>query len=201
MCFDAKTSLATFLTGIFLSLMVMTYALVRKQTSLAILSGGWIWVICMQWWEFMIWKKWEKDTASHFAYVFNIMQIPVLYFLFILSSPVSLAFKVIATSILFLYLCIMFYPDVDEEISVQSGHLSYSWWSSRVRSTMYFIGLACIFLLLVRPLSWSIACVLTLFILLGLSMLIYGRHNTPSLWCFFAVFFPVVSLVYRQILP
>jgi hypothetical protein len=199
MCFDAKTSLATFLTGTFLSLMVMTYALFQKQTSLALLSGGWMWVILMQWWEFMIWKNWEKHTASHFAYVFNIMQIPLLYFLFILSSPVSLVFKAIATGIVFVYLCIMLYPNINGDVTQQSGHLTYSWWSSRVRSTTYFIGLASIFLLLVRPFSWSMACVTTLFVLLGLSMLIYGQQNTPSLWCFFAVFFPVLALVYTKI--
>lgn len=199
MCFDARTSLATFISGTLVSLCVMTYALVKKQTSLALLAGGWVWVIFMQWWEFMIWKQWENKIASRFAYIFNIMQIPLLYFLFILSSPASVVSKAIATGILFLYLCVMFYPDVNEDVTLHSGHLAYSWWTSRLRSTMYFIGLAGVFLLLVRPLSWSIACVSTLFVLLGLSMLIYGRHNTPSLWCFFAVFFPVFALLYKQV--
>jgi len=200
MCFDATTSLAAFISGVLVSLSIMSFAIVKKDTMLALLAGGWIWVIFMQWWEYMIWMKWNVAMASNMAYVFNIMQIPFLYFLFILPSKVHMVNKIIATVIIFIYLLTMTYPNVSTTVAI-TNHLDYSWWSDQWRCCIYFIGLAAIFLLLVRPFYWSLACVITLFVLLGLSMLIYGKGQVPSLWCFFAVFFPLMALFLRWLLP
>lgn len=200
MCFDARTSVLSFILGSILSLSVMTYGIVTKHRSLAILSGGWIWVIFMQWWEYMIWSNYEKHLAIQLAYIFNIMQIPLLYFLFVWMSSVSNVNKFIATFIIFIYLCTMFYPNHTTDVQ-QTNHLEYSWWVNKWKVFMYFFGLATIFLLLVRPLLWSICCVVTLFVLLGVSILIYGSTCIPSLWCFFAVFFPILALLYAIVLP
>lgn len=195
MCFDAKTSFITFCLGVCTSLLVMTFALLQNKTSLAILSGGWIWVIFMQWWEYMIWSQWNASTATSMAYMFNIMQVPFLYFLFVLLPSTGITQKAVATGIVFLYTCIMLYPPAP--ISVErNGHLNYSWWSNKVRVVAYFVGLAAIFSLLVRPFYWSMACLATLFILLALSSLLYNQESTSSLWCYFAVFFPVIALIY-----
>lgn len=198
MCFNAPVSLGTFIGGILVSLAVMTIALLRKDAALAILAGGWVWVIFMQWWEYMIWSGWQTPMASKMAYVFNITQIPILYLLFIIPSPASLWSKALATAFLALYLAVMFYPSAaTTRVVVHSGHLTYPWWGDWIRCFMYFAGLAGVFLLLVRPFTWGLVCVVSLFILLGLSMLIYGRGNVPSLWCFFAVFFPVLAFAFR----
>jgi len=199
MCFDATTSLVSFVSGIVLSVIVMSYGIAMKQQALAILAGGWVWVIFMQWWEYMIWSNRSREMAMRMAYVFNIMQIPLLYFLFILWSPVSFLYKALATLVIFVYVCIMSYPNTSTDVRV-SNHLNYSWWSNQTRVVMYFLGLAAIFCLLVRPLAWSLCCVVTLFVLLGLSMAIYGRQGVPSLWCFFAVFFPVLAWLYAILL-
>jgi hypothetical protein len=202
MCFNAPVSLAAFLSGVVVSLVVGTYALSKNEIPLALLSFGWIWVIFMQLWEYMAWRGIETETASHMAYVFNVMQIPVLYLLFILVKDTPTRNRWVATLVMAAYLCVMFYPlSADEtRIAETCGHLDYRWWRSRLRVAAYFTGLCAVFLLLVRPLMWSTACLATLLFLMVLSTLFY-TSNVASLWCFFAVFFPVAALVLKKVLP
>lgn len=200
MCFDAKTSLISFVLGIIISIGVGLWGIRQRDETLALLSFGWSWVVFMQWWEYMIWSQWNPVFASKMAFVFNVLQIPVLYFLFFLVSNASLCCKYIATMIVFVYLCVFFYPQSNTfQVQTRHRHLIYPWWSNSWRSAFYFIGLIAVFLLLIRPLSWSFCCVTTLFLLLFFSKLIYKSENVPSLWCFFAVCFPVLALGYRYL--
>jgi hypothetical protein len=197
MCFNATASLVSLIAGILVAVAVGIVALQKQYVSLALLAFGWIWVIAMQWWEFMVWRQWQTEVASRMAYVFNMMQIPVLFLLFSLVPNLPPAPRMVASVIVAAYLCIMLYPLPSEEIEVRHGHLDYSWWKSRVRIIAYFVGLISIFLLLVRPLAWSVACILSLMILCVLSRLLYHSENVASLWCFFAVFFPLWALLLR----
>jgi hypothetical protein len=197
MCFNATASLVSLIAGILVAVAVGMVALQKQYVSLALLAFGWIWVIAMQWWEFMVWRQWQTEVASRMAYVFNMMQIPVLFLLFSLVPNLPLVPRVVASVIVAAYLCIMLYPLPSEEIEVHHGHLDYSWWKSRARIIAYFVGLISIFLLLVRPLAWSVACILSLMILCVLSRLLYDSENVASLWCFFAVFFPLWALLLR----
>jgi hypothetical protein len=198
MCFDAETSINTFIGGTVVNVGVLLYALKHQQTSLVLISVLWFFIITMQFWEYCVWSNWHSQFAERMAYVFNIAQIPLLYFLFIVVSPVPDINKYIASAIVLLYLCIVIYPTGPIQI-VKIGHLEYSWWNEQYKSATYLIACVALFLLLVRPFKWSVCCVVTLFILWILSRLIYGDTGVPSLWCNFAVFFPILALVYAQL--
>lgn len=199
MCFDARTSMVAFCLGLVVSIGTTMYAVQKKDMTLALFTGGWVWVIFMQWWEYMIWIQWHPSFASKSAFVFNMMQVPLLYVLFIVPSKTSATKKIIASVIMFLYCSVMLIPHrVSPNISINKHHhLQYSWWNNYWRSLMYFIGMASMFLLLIEPLGWSMACLISLFVLLVISKIFYGRGSTPSLWCFFAVFFPLLAVLWR----
>jgi len=199
MCFSAPVSLASFLVGMLVAISVGIAALKMHQTSLALLALGWTWVIAMQWWEFMVWRQWETAFASQMAYLFNILQIPVLFFIFASDAPFLV--RTLASVLLILYLGVMLTPLPTEDMRVHHGHMDYSWWTSPLRISTYFIGLVAIFLLLVRPLRWSVACIVSLLLLCLLSRWLYPSENVASLWCFFAVFFPVLAMLLRWWLP
>ena len=206
MCFNAPVSLTAFLVGSVLAVAVGIVALRLGYTSLAILSFAWIWVIAMQWWEYMVWRQWQTEMAYGLAYVFNVMQIPLLFLLFFHGQQ-NKTLSILASVVLAGYLVAMFYP-TEQGTSIQqtsSGgtlqHLRYSWWEPSWKAVVYFVGLCSVFLLLVRPLPWSCACLATLLVLFAWSGVLYGMESIASLWCFFAVFFPVIALVLRLWLP
>ena len=202
MCFNAPVSLAAFLVGSILALFVGIAALCLHYTSLALLSFGWVWVIAMQWWEYMVWQQWHPETASRLAFIFNVMQIPLLYLLLAIGGSASFACKVVASFVIAVYLCCMFFPIMSSplQITETSGtppHLYYSWWKPSWKAGVYLVALCAIFLLLLRPLPWSAACLGVLAAMFVASGVIYGMESIASLWCFFAVFFPVIALALR----
>ena len=84
MCWNATTSMISFIFGIIICLIIGYIAIKQEKYSLAILSFGWIWVIFMQLFEFFIWNSNnENRTISKFAYIFNITQIVILGILFL----------------------------------------------------------------------------------------------------------------------
>ena len=198
MCFDAETSINTFVSGIAVNVGVLLYALKTKQTSLALICVLWFFVVLMQFWEYCVWSNWHVQFAERMAFVFNIIQIPLLFLLFIVISPVPDLNKYIASAVVLLYVCIVIYPTRPVQIT-KMGHLRYSWWEEPAKAVTYLIACAAIFLLLVRPFQWSVCCVVTLLILWMLSRIIYGETGVPSLWCHFAVFFPIFALLYARL--
>lgn len=200
MCFNAPASLASFIVGTVLAIVAGTVALQLQYHSLAVLSFAWFWVICMQWWEFMVWRNWHADTASRMAYIFNAMQIPLLFLLFVFDGGTQPWQKYTASVVVATYLFIMMSPPPSDMVEAREGHLYYTWWDSPLRTVTYFVALSTIFLLLIRPLAWSVACLVTLLLLFALSGLLYRSQSIASLWCFFAAFFPVLALGLRCLL-
>lgn len=198
MCFDAETSINTFISGTVVNIGVLLYALKHKQTSLALICVLWFFVVSMQFWEYCVWSNWHSQFAERMAFVFNIIQVPLLYFLFITSSTVPDINKYVASAVVLVYLCIVIYPTRPVQIA-KIHHLRYSWWEEKYKSATYLIACAFVFLLLVRPFNWSVCCLVTLMILWLLSRLIYGDTGVPSLWCHFAVFFPILALLYARL--
>jgi len=194
--------MSAFLGGILIVIIVAVYSSRKGYDSLTVLTVGWLWVITMQLWEFFAWKR-SGLWASRAAYVFNMTQILFLFLVFLVFREESVTFNhiVIAFVVVLLTTCVLFYPTDTIEIGeTRDHHLRYSWWSLPIKSTVYIIGLAVVFLLMVRPLKWSVACVSVLILLLCVSVVFYPKA-VPSLWCFFAVPFPLIALGLRSLLP
>jgi hypothetical protein len=195
MCWNAEASITAFVLGVVAILLVCAYSIPRGHRPLTVLSLGWLWVITMQLWEYFVWTK-AGNWASIGAYFFNMTQILVLFLVFLcFGDPKPPAPQIIsAAMIVFVTTVVLFLPT---EVVVRASaspekHLQYSWWSPRFKSTLYLIGLGAVFLLMVRPLSWSVSCLAVLYLMLLVSALFYS-DAVASIWCFFAVPFPLIA--------
>lgn len=191
MCWNAPVSLATFIVGSIISIIIGGIALTQRHWMLAAMSFGWLWPISMQLWEYFIWT--DQRWSSHVAYVFNVTQILVLYAIFVSISNVGQIEKLTSSVIVIIYMCIILLSSTSIDVT-KGAHLQYKWWDSAIKSYSYLFALITIFLLLVRPLRWSIVCVSILCVMLLFSSLLYKNH-VPSLWCFFAVSFPIFAYI------
>lgn len=208
MCWNATASLTAFILGIVLSIATAIVAMKRKKWSVVVLSLGWMWVIGMQFWEYLIWTSPVSSNtnvlASQWAYIFNVTQILVLGLLFLAFSDPSVRpwNKMAAVTILLAYTCYVLYyaPSMTTlrttVATCEDPHLHYPWWDRMpYGGAIYLIALILLFLLLVRPWMWSLATITLIMALFFMSMIFYSS-SVASMWCFFAVFVPVVSLLF-----
>lgn len=198
MCWSANVSISTFTVGVVVNTIILMLAIKYNYTSLKLLCIIWYWVLMMQFCEFFIWKNIYPEFFSKLAYVFNVTQILMIAMIFLIfGKDVSQTSKIIAGAILVTYLFVIIFPTNtkdDTKVTETNSHLSYPWWSSNVKVWAYFIALFSLSLLLIKPFYYGLACASVIFILLIFSILFY-RKNVPSMWCFFACFFPIIALV------
>ena len=208
MCWNATASLTALILGTVLSLVTALVAMKQKKWSVVVLSLGWLWVIGMQYWEYLLWTSPVSSDANAFAsrwaYIFNVTQVLVLGLLFLAFADSHLGVwnKVSAVVILLVYACyIMYYaPDMTTlrttKASCEEPHLHYPWWDQMpYGGAIYLMALILLFLLIVRPLAWSVGTITLIMSLFAMSMTFYSS-SVASMWCFFAVFVPVASLLF-----
>jgi len=203
MCWNATTSLATFISGLFLSLAIGIIAYKQQKYELMVLSLGWIWVICMQLFEYFIWKNDDNQIFSIFAFIFNITQIFVLGLLFLTFFQYhTFSVKMITIFILLFYMSYMFYYTVQMKIknTPHTSHLYYQWWDQiPFGGCIYILSLISLFLLIVRPFYWSVSTLSVILIFLFMSYLFYRKY-VASMWCFFAILIPFISFLISLII-
>ena len=194
MCWNATASITAFVLGVLVILLVCAYSVPGGHRPLTVLSLGWLWVITMQLWEYLVWTK-AGDWASVGAYVFNMTQILVLFLVFLCFGDPLPPTRVISAAVIVLLTTLVLFLPTESVIRASTSpqhHLQYSWWTRWVKSILYVVGLGAVFLLMVRPLSWSVACLAVLYLMLLLSGLFYS-DAVASMWCFFAVPFPLIA--------
>lgn len=205
MCWNATASLTAFISGIFASLIVSMIAYKQKKWQLFALSIGWTWVIFMQLWEYFIWKNPPPSSQNIFysklAFVFNVTQVLLLGLIFLtFFHDQPLSFRATAFAILFFYACYILYyspqlGNMATSPSCANPHLEYPWWNQLpYGGIIYMLTLISIFLLLVRPFMWSLKTISVILALFGISWAFYSK-SVASMWCFFAVLMPVISLL------
>jgi len=206
MCWNATASLSAFISGMFTSLIVAMIAYKQQKWQLFALSIGWTWVICMQLWEYFLWKNTMPSTTNTFysnmAYVFNVTQVLLLGLIFLtfFQNDTSRTSRGIAFAILFTYMCYILYFSPSCGVmtvspSCMNPHLEYPWWQNiPFGGLFYLFTLISIFVLLIRPLDWSIKTISVIMVLFLISWIFYSK-SVASIWCFFAVFTPVISLL------
>jgi hypothetical protein len=205
MCWNATASLTAFISGIFTCIIVSMIAYKQKKYELMALSIGWLWVVSMQLWEYFLWKN-QFPTEnnifySNMAYVFNVTQVLLLGLIFLtFFENQGLLNRSVVALILFGYVCYILYfgPSLGT-MSVSSScanpHLEYPWWTKiPMGGIIYIVILILIFLLIVRPFEWSLKTISVIMILFFLSWTFYSK-SVASMWCFFAVLTPIISLL------
>jgi hypothetical protein len=196
MCWNATTSLITFISGILLSLSISIIAYKQKKWELMVLSLGWIWVIFMQLFEYFIWKNEYNQFFSILAFIFNVTQIFVLGLLFLtLFQYHTLSTKLITIFILLFYMSYLLYYTIQMKITdtKHTKHLYYQWWDQiPFGGFIYLFSLISLFLLVVRPFYWSLSTLFVVLFFLFMSYLFY-RESIASMWCFFSIIVPLIS--------
>ena len=199
MCFNAPVSISTFIVGLILNIAVMI-RFPRKEV--IAVSLCWSYVLLMQLFEAIIWTnqdcgRWNK-FASIGAFIANISQ-PIFVAVCLMATIQSAWYLKLIISILLcgyiIYMATAQYKTIDcTRPSKKCASLEYRWWDL-VSAWPYLILLLAAYLLLLRPLSFSVMQVG--WILLTLLVAILTRKGAVgSMWCFLAAFAPVLTAAY-----
>lgn len=208
MCWNATASLTALIVGTVLSLITAIVAYRQQKYYVVALAIGWLWVIGMQYWEYVLWtsapSSRTNEWASRWAYIFNVTQVLVLGILFlaVTGNQVSWRNRLGALVVMLAYACyILYYAPTMTTLrtttaSCEEPHLHYPWWDKMpYGGVVYVVSLVLLFLLVVRPMAWSLGTLAIILAFLAMSSVFYSS-SVASMWCFFAVFVPIVSLLF-----
>lgn len=209
MCWNAPVSITSFILGLLISIGIGIYALKHKRYSLAALSFGWIWVIGMQFIDFMLWQNKCNSSSvnknyTKWGYILNVLQPVILFGIFINFSGkygVSTKYKIIASVTIISYIIYLLSQAnkvfaSTECIETSKEHLQYPWWEKmKGGGYIYLVTLIIIFIMLVRPFKWSMKVLAYILGSLLFSSLVF-RYGTASMWCWFAVITPFLALLF-----
>jgi len=196
MCWNSQSSLTFFILGNMINTIILTLSIINHKYNMIAFCLGWYFVITMQLLEYFIWSHKNNESYSFLAYIFNILQILVIYQSFISISNlynVHWINKLIASIILLYYIFNCFYWTKNNKynINIKSKHLIYPWWNNK-KGLLYLFCLISLFLLLARPIEWSFI-ILSLILSLFFLSYIYYRPYVASMWCFFVVLLPIIA--------
>ena len=215
MCFNAEVSLATFIAGTIINIIV----LVVYGTSPSILTVTllWQWVLLMQFFEFLVWTfpasgpNMEQCSFIHKctntgAFVANIMQ-PVVVFCVAVAvyKPETLNVTIAAVAVV-AYLCYILVKTASTNVlgecmtcvrspepSSSCSGLQYNWWKE-ISPVPYLLCLTVCIVCLIQPQWWGMTQLMWVFATLVVAIAAFGGA-VPSLWCFLAAFAPVGTLL------
>ena len=205
MCWNANSSIASFIIGTIINISVMLYFRNPVIYSICIL---WQWVLMMQLSEYFIWKdidnKSTNGLGTKMALIFNITQPLVGFLCLILTSPATIAFKIVASVVILFYISYMlmnFNKQQEYKSLNPSGtckHMNLKWWHDIKNSGLiYCVTLISIILLILRPFKLSVFFSIFLIITFIISFIFYSCGGA-SMWCWFVVPFPIfLGLFYK----
>ena len=199
MCWNAETSLASFILGSIINTIVMFYF--KDNKDVLTICVIWQFILLIQASEYLIWIDQDcKDTnqiGTKAAMVLTIMQPIFVYIVLMNTTKQAQYLKIISSVIILIYICYMFVK-VNEtseykctKPSQNCAQLNFKWWQDfGLGGPLYLISLFSILILLT---TWN---KLNMFVIIytALSLLfssIFYSCGTPSMWCFFAVPFPI----------
>jgi hypothetical protein len=209
MCWDAKTSIITFIVGTILNIYVYTHFNTKNIKIVCII---WQWILLMQLAEFFIWRGLDtKNSAENrmgtkMALVLNILQPVIVYIVCIcfLGNKISLTNKIVASIVIICYISFMLlkFNEVPEysqlNPSEKCSHINLKWWQDiRLASLVYTFTLFAIIFLLFSPLKLAIFVSAYILIALFISQKFYSCGQ-PSIWCWLVVPLPLIVALFEK---
>ena len=206
MCWNAQTSITSFILGTIINIAVILYFKSNIITVICIILQ---YVLMMQLSEFLIWKDQKcgklNKIGTNMALFFNLTQPLFVFILLIMTSKVDLKLKIISTVTILIYMCYMMINlNKNKEYtcvtpSKKCSHLNLNWWNDfKFGGGLYCLTLIIIILCLARPLKISIFTLVYIFIALFISEKFYSC-GAPSIWCYAIVFFPIfLGIFYKM---
>jgi hypothetical protein len=209
MCWDAKTSLITFIIGTILN--IYTYNNYNSQ-NIKNICIIWQWILCMQLAEFFIWNgldnnnKCQNKFGTKLGLILNILQ-PLIVFIVPIcfsDNTISTNNKILASILIIAYISFMLlkFNEVPEYTEITPSkkccHLNLKWWDDITNSGLiYCITLFALIFLLLSPLKLAIFTASYIFIALIISLLFYSCGQ-PSMWCWFVVPMPLIVALFNE---
>ena len=205
MCWDAKTSIITFILGTIVNISVALY---YKKPEITIFCLCWQWAIMMQLSEYLIWIDQDcgetNKLGTKMALIFNLTQPIIPFILLMMFTDQPDSSKIIASVLILVYISYLFLKlNNGKEYncikpSTNCSHLNLKWWDDFTGGGyLYTFVLVAILLLLFRPLGLSLFVIAYILITVLLSMIFYSC-GAPSIWCWFAVPLPIfVAIFYK----
>ena len=206
MCVDKETSIGSFIAGTIINILVMLYF----KTEIVYIICIWLQcVIFMQFAEYLICidqKCGETNKiGTRLAMVLNITQPIFIYLALMCFSNVPLKNKIYASIVVLLYICFMLLK-LNKETNFtcikpldKCSGLNLKWWYSDYKSSIiYILSLIVILSLLLRPESLSIFTSGYILLSLIVSAIFYSC-NLASMWCLFAVPFPLFFGIFYKL--
>jgi len=202
MCWSEEVSWLSLVVGTIINCSIITYYNNRNITVLCIVLE---YALLMQIFEAYAWriKKQKRDIpncVSYGACVANLTQVVFAAVLFLSLTTQTKMVKIIAWTILLMYISLVVYFISSEPyvVEIRGGdkkcnHLSYSWWDSNISTNAdkiaiaYFISRFILVLLLVKPFSLAFIVAIYIGSAFLLSSLFYPC-GTASVWCWFISF-------------
>lgn len=211
MCWNAPASLASFIVGTIINILVLLYFKSPIITTICII---WQWFLMMQMSEYFLWKGQDKGQnnlqltlGTKAALVLNITQPLVVFLCLMMISKVKMSFKIVASIVILFYVSFMLLNlNRQKEYNALSPtqkceHMSLQWWNDIKNSKhVYVVVLLTIFLLLLRPYNLCLFIMSYLIITLIISYIFYSCGEA-SMWCWLVVPFPIfLGIFYKQCL-
>ena len=206
MCWDARTSWATFVIGTIFNIWNIWY---YKNDTITAISLLWEWVLLMQFFEAFAWNNQptgdEKCNSTNTwaakgAYLANVTQ-PIMFALTMFalqSDKMSSQSKIMAAVVVFMYILWLLYAtNVAPEVvclkpADKCGNLTYTWWQQFPGNAgMYLISLALLILIMTRPIEFAMMQLAYIAVTFVGSAYFYSC-GIGSVWCWFAAFAPLL---------
>ena len=205
MCFNAKTSLFTFLTGVVSSIVLIYYGNKKYKTENTVFGLFFIFISFMQFFDLLFWIDLDNEKninkiATTIAPLFNLGQplfmylLKILYFKYNSYSPLNIGFGTL-NIIYFGYIIFNYSKFITENSLITSAnkfHLKWQW-------LKYFNPFSYLILLFINFFYLSnFKYSLMSFFISSLSLIIsykYFNYHIGELWCFFGVFIPIFILL------
>lgn len=204
MCFDEKTSWATFIIGTLFNLYGIIYYKDSRYTAVALM---WEWILLMQIFDAIAWRNpqcgtQENKFASRGAYIANMTQPIVIYLVMILlKNEVETKNKILASVFILAYICSILNSSQDIQTvnclqrTDKCSNLQYRWWDKQnLTLGLYFLCVLGLPILLFRPVKFAVFTSVFIMSIFIVSLFLY-KCGVASVWCWMAAFAPILNLL------
>lgn len=206
MCFNAKTSLFTFIFSIITSILLVFYGNKKYKTENIVFGIFFIYIALMQLFDYLFWidldnKKNINHITTLIAPIINTSQPTFLYLLKLFFYPKIDYLFLFGNIFYFIYIYQRYQEfiknDHNLKTTVYKNHLEWKWLN-------YFNGPIYLFFLIINTFyksnfnySLIVFLVTTFFLLLSYH---FFHYHIGEIWCFFGAFIPIFILFFSYLI-
>ena len=209
MCFNAKTSLFTFLIGLIGSILLIIYGNIKYKMSNIIFGIFLIFISLIQLMDFLFWIDIKNNLGINKLLTFigpllNVGQPLILYIIKLIYYKPNICefnnFNLPVATLnfsYFIYLFSIYYKFISTEkiliTSTKDGHLSWPW--IKYYNPVFYLILFAINIFYLTQFNYAFLLFIIIYLFLLLSIK-YFYYSAGELWCFFGAFIPILIFIF-----